>query len=309
MVPPERLKLRVMGYTAFRALTTLGSVRPTRESNAMRRQAALRLHPALTAMLNGLGDTEFGDEFRQNAVTLSTQLLTQPRPDPGQALVPHRWMLERASGDGLPLTAAGYLKPADARELAELLPEMRDYPWAGTREIDAHPVLAFREYLRDIKLVRRYKGTLRLTPLGRECLADPERLWRHCADTLIGDPAIFGGHCSVTLAVYAATADRTIRPQRIARVLSAHGWRHSGGEPLGDRDVYPVWNELWARLSAVGTPDPEAGRGEFLPRIPSAAARALIRDALFEVVPDPDVDPDEAEAGAAFRRGAYRPIR
>lgn len=271
----------------------------------MRRPAALRLHPALTAMLNGLEDTEFGDEFRQNAVTLSTQLLTQPRPDPEAALLPHRWMLERASGDGLPLTAAGYLKPADARALAELLPDMHDYPWTGKREIDAHPVLAFREYLRDIKLLRRYKGTLRLTPLGRECLADSERLWRHLADTLIGDSATFGGHCSVTLAVYAGTADRTIRAQRIARVLAAHGWRHSNSEPLGDRYVYPVWNDLWVALAAVGTPDPEAGRGEFLPRIPSAEARALIRDALFALVPDPD----ETEAGTAFRRGGYRPIR
>jgi hypothetical protein len=240
-------------------------------------------------MLNGLDDTEFGDEFRQNAVTLSTQLLTQPRPDPAAALAPHRWMLERASGDGLPLTAAGYLKPADARELAELLPDMRNYPWAGTREFDAHPVLAFREYLHDIKLLRRYKGTLCLTPLGRECRADSARLWGHLADTLIGDPETFGGHCSVTLAVYSATAERTVSVAHIARVLDAHGWRRNTGEPVGDGYVYPVWNELWVALSAVGTPEPGVGRGEVIRRSPSTAARALIRDALFEVVPGPDV--------------------
>lgn len=265
----------------------------------MQRRATLQLNPALTAVLNGLDDTEYGDGFRQNAVTLSTQLLTQPRPDPRVALAPPLWMLERASGDGLTLTAAGYMKPADARALAQFLPAMHDYPWAGAREVDAHPVISFRKYLRGIGLLRRYQGTLRLTPLGRECRANPARLWRHLADTLIGEPLSFAGQCAVTLAVYASTSERTIRVPRIARVLTAHGWRRSDGEPLVEWDIYPVWNELWVALAAVGSPDREAARDEFLPRIPSAPARALIRDALFEVVPDPD----KSDAGAAFRRG------
>jgi hypothetical protein len=89
-------------------------------------EAILRLHPALTEMLNGLADTELGDEYRQKAVAVSTHLLTAPPIDRLAALAPHRWLLERARRDGLPLTTAGYLKPADARELAALLPEMRD---------------------------------------------------------------------------------------------------------------------------------------------------------------------------------------
>ncbi len=269
----------------------------------MGHQALLRLHPALTEMLNGLADTEFGDEFRQKAVAVSTHLLTAPPIDQGAALRPHRWMLTRARGDGLPLTAAGYLKPADARDLAALLPEMRDYPWAGAREVDAHPVLAFREHLRDTGLLRRYKGTLRLSKRGRECEGDVDTLWRHLADTVVPQSSRFDAHCAVTLMVYSASAERALRPQRIARVLSVHGWKHQDGSGIGERDVYPVWNWLWGVLGAVGEPGVAASK-EFLPRIPGDAARLLIGDSLFEV----SYDADEVDAASVFRRGGYRSV-
>lgn len=269
----------------------------------MGREALLRLHPVLTEMLNGLADTEFGDEFRQKAVEVSTHLLTAAPIDRLAALAPHRWMLERARGDGLPLTAAGYLKPADARELAALLPEMRDYPWAGAREVDAHPVLAFREHLLDTGLLRRYKGTLRLSKIGRECDSDLDTLWRHLADTLVPQSSTFAAHCAVTLMVDAATARRTVRPQRIARILSVHGWKHHDGSGVSERDVYPVWNWLWGVLGAVGEPGIAPAK-EFLPRILGDAARLLVGDALFEV----SYDLDEAQPASAFRRGGYRSV-
>jgi hypothetical protein len=263
----------------------------------------LRLHPVLTEMLKGLADTEFGDEFRQKAVAVSTHLLTATPIDRRAALAPHRWMLERARGNGLPLTAAGYLKPADARELAALLPEMRDYPWAGTREVDAHPVFHFREHLRETGLLRRHKGTLRLSKRGRECDGDVDTLWRHLADTFVPQLSAFEAHCAVTLMVYSATSESKIRPQRIARILTSHGWSHPDGTPIDDRDVYPVWNWLWGVLGAVGEPGVADPR-DFLPRIPGDAARWLIGDALFEVSFDADVV-DEAPAS---RRGGYRPV-
>lgn len=269
----------------------------------MGHEALLRLHPALTEVLNGLADTEFGDEFRQKAVAVSTWLLTASPIDRAAALAPHRWMLERARGDGLLLTAAGYLKPADARELAALLPAMRDYPWSGSREVDAHPLLAFREHLLDSGLLRRYKGTLRLSKRGRECDGDVDALWRHLADTVVPQSSAFDAHCAVTLMVYSATAERTVRPQRIARILSVHGWKHHDGSGISERDVYPVWNWLWGVLGAVGEPG-VAPPKEFLPRIPGDAARLLIGDALFEV----SFDAGEVQAASAFRRGGYRPV-
>lgn len=279
------------------------------KTGPMGHEALLRLHPALTEVLNGLADTEFGDEFRQKAVAVSTHLLTAPPIDRRAALAPHRWVLEQARGDGLPLTAAGYLKPADARELAALLPEMRDFPWAGTREVDAHPVLVFREYLYDSGLLRRYKGTLRLSKRGRECDGDVDTLWRHLADTVVPQSSTFAAHCAVTLMVYSATAERTVSSQHIARILSAHGWKHNDGSPIDERDVFPVWNALWGVLGAVGEPGQAASK-EFLSRIPGDAARLLVGDALFEVSYDVgEVEAVEAvEAASASRRGKYRPV-
>jgi hypothetical protein len=269
----------------------------------MGHEALLRLHPALTEVLNGLADTEFGDEFRQKAVAVSTWLLTASPIDRAAALAPHRWMLERARGDGLPLTAAGYLKPADARELAALLPAMRDYPWSGSREVDAHPLLAFREHLLDSGLLRRHKGTLRLSKRGRECDGDVDTLWRHLADTVVPQSSAFEAHCAVTLMVYSATVETKIRPQRIARILSVHGWKHRDGSSVSERDVYPVWNWLWGVLGAVGEPGVAVSK-ELRSRIPGDAARLLIGDALFEV----SYDVDEVQAASAFRRGGYRPV-
>lgn len=256
-------------------------------------------------MLNGLEGTEFGDEFYQRAVDLSTELLTPPDVDKGLALGAHLWILERATGEGLPLTAAGYLKPADARQFAELLHAMSDYPWAGTREVDARPVLYFREYLKAVGLLRRYKGTLRLTRAGRDGLDNVDALWRHLADTLVPEASLFTEHCAVTLMVYAATSERTVRPERIARILTAHGWRQENGDSVSEREVYPVWNDLWTALGNVGTPEPSNRLREPFARELSEGARALVRDALFHVVREEPV----AQPGVALRKGGYRPSR
>lgn len=36
------------------------------------------------------------------------------------------WFLDHAAGGGLPLTAAGYLKPADVESASRVVPEMTD---------------------------------------------------------------------------------------------------------------------------------------------------------------------------------------
>lgn len=46
-------------------------------------------------------------------------------------LQPYLWFLDRANGDGLALTSAGYLKPADVTAASAVLPTMRH--WIGTK--------------------------------------------------------------------------------------------------------------------------------------------------------------------------------
>lgn len=157
------------------------------------------------------------------------------------ALAPYLWLLTRADGDGLPLTAAGYLKPADVRALAEVLPTMCDWPFPMAREINVRPVWAFREHLMAVGLLRKYKGTLRLSRMGRVVLADPSALWRHLANILVIPGPGFESDASVVVLVHAATTEGAIDMDTIARTVTELGWSHDGGDAIESLEMYPVW--------------------------------------------------------------------
>lgn len=263
--------------------------------SAHSRRVTMRLHPALTDVINALEGTPIGRDFKDRAVEVSTPTLLSTTPiDHTTALAAHRWMLERAADDGLPLTAAGYLKPADVKALAGVLPTMRDWIFPISREIDAHPVLHFRERMKADRLLRTYKGTLRVTSSGRRGLADATHLWRHLAQALVPTERSFAADASVVILVHAATTavetdDAESQPpgldvDSVAATLTALGWSHPGGEPVGKSDVYGVWNRLWAALGNVGEQPSRPARS--LTRTLSPAARRLIHDALFEELPN-----------------------
>ena len=90
----------------------------------------------------------------------------------------------RHVGDGIPLTAAGYLPPqAVIGLMAELDPGER---WFGGAKREAHtrPLLALRETVTELGLVRRTGGVLVPTKLGAELRESPLALWRHLASRL-----------------------------------------------------------------------------------------------------------------------------
>src|SRR5690554_2305497 len=89
-----------------------------------------------------------------------------------------------AVGDGVKLTAAGYLPPAVVEEIFEQLDLGREWIGKGNREDLTYPVLNLREAGQRLKLVRRYKGRLVPTARGRTLAADPVRLWWHVAESL-----------------------------------------------------------------------------------------------------------------------------
>ena len=146
-----------------------------------RRRVAWHPHPLLTEILNLLHGTPLGQALHDRATeVVGLKHLSEP-VDHATALAPFRWMLERATGDGLPLTAAGYLRPADVKAVAAELPTMDDWIFGITREVNVQPVLAFRQAMMTARLIRKYKGTLRLTKAGREGLTDPSALWLQLA--------------------------------------------------------------------------------------------------------------------------------
>ncbi len=245
------------------------------------RRVAWDLNPVLTDVLNTLGEkTPLGQAFKDRAVEVSMAKVLGDPVDHAEALVAYRHLLEQADGDGLPLTAAGYLRPADVQTLAAVMPTMRDWIHKMAREIDVRPVLHFREYVKSIGLLRKYKGSLRLTRLGRVALKDPNALWTHLVDTLAPDEQSFHTGATVVVLVHMATTEGSIDVGAVTQALTALGWSHRDGSPVSQGEVYVVWNELWDVLGNIG--EGESHRSD---RMLSHAARVMVHETLFTEVP------------------------
>lgn len=94
---------------------------------------------------------------------------------------PYRWFLDRAGAEGIKLTSAGYLPPADV-EAASAEPGLAG-EWYGkhNRELQTPPVLDLRESAMRLGLLRKFRGTLAATPAGRRLRDNPAGLWWHLA--------------------------------------------------------------------------------------------------------------------------------
>lgn len=254
---------------------------PPRVGPLRHRRVAWNLHPVLTDILNTLGETPLGQAFKDRAVDVSMLKVLGDPVDHAGALVAYRDLLERADGEGLRLTVAGYLKPADVQALAAVMPMMRNWIHKMAREIDVHPVLSFREYVKSIGLLRKYKGSLRLTRLGRVAANDPTVLWKHLADTLAPDEQSFHADATVVVLMHMATTGGRIDIGAVAQTLTTLGWSHRDGSPVSHGEVYEVRNELWDVLGNIG----ESEWSHRSDRMMSHAARVMVHEAFFTEVP------------------------
>jgi len=174
--------------------------------------------------------------------TLAADLAALPDPPEAPsdaeltaALRPHLWLLDRATDGGIPLTAAGYLKPADVEALAALLPTMGRWIGKANREDLTWPVAEFRELMvRRLGLLRNYKGRLLLTRTGAAVRGNPRMLFAHLASRLRpGDGRNFAGDADLLVLAYAAAGANTQLPwTRIAAHLNATGYRMGDGSPI-----------------------------------------------------------------------------
>lgn len=252
------------------------------EVNAALQQAYFALiefgiHPNLVEIVNRLRLTEVGDDLTARALTLGTNH-TEPTIDEiTAALRPHEWFLHRAADDGIALTAAGYLKPADVEAVAPLVPTVAEWIGKNNREAHTLPLLDFRESLRHMGLLRKLKGRLLLTKVGKAAQGDPNRLWRHLADRLraLGDSEdAFVRQANLLVLLYAATgADADLPLDRVAHCMSEFGWATSRG-PLQARDLYHL--EALVLLRNVSDRPVDFRRRDRI----SAPATALARAAL-----------------------------
>ncbi|GAB2469349.1 plasmid pRiA4b ORF-3 family protein [Xylanimonas ulmi] len=194
-------------------------------------------------------------------VTLAADLAALPDPpetpsddELAAALLPHLWLLDRASDGGIPLTAAGYLKPADVEALATLLPTMAGWIGKANREDLTWPVAEFRDLMtRPLGLLRKYRGHLLPTRAGAAARGRPRALLAHLASTLQpGDGRTFADDANLLVLAYAATSMGKQLPwAAIGAHLGEIGYRMPDGSPV-DRASLRHAGTAGSILGAIG---------------------------------------------------------
>jgi hypothetical protein len=148
---------------------------------------------------------------------------------------PYAWFLDRVGAEGIKLTSAGYLPPADVEAVSAELGLADEWIGKHNREVQTLPVLELRESAMRLGLLRKYRGMLLATPRGRKLRADPVGLWWHLAGHL--PPAKITRletHAGLLLlaAVAAGPAAGDDPLEYVARMLIEAGWANRDGTPV-----------------------------------------------------------------------------
>lgn len=194
--------------------------------------------------------------------------LTPPAPDPDvvtEFVRPYRLMLDLAADGGIPLTQAGWMKPAVVQHIYDELGMERHWIGKGNREDQTYPVAQLRQFCLDASLLRKYRGRLLPTRLGNSLTTDERLLSEVCA-RLIPAGAEYQ-RATVALVWLAAAATGELRPENVERVahllgecgLSAGGAQITGWDVRG---IYSPLDEIIERCTRVdGGSDPAATGG------------------------------------------------
>lgn len=131
------------------------------------------VEPRLVDLVNRLRFTSAGEGVTARAVSLISAPARPVESEIRAALRAYQWFLDRAVGEGIPLTAAGYLKPADVTAASTVVPAMNDWIGENNREVNCVPLLDLRRTLQSTGLLRKHKGRLLLTRAGASAQRDP----------------------------------------------------------------------------------------------------------------------------------------
>ena len=168
---------------------------------------------------------------------------------------PYTWFLDRAGTEGIKLTSAGYLPPADVAAAAAELGLAGEWIGKLNREVQTTPVLVFRESMMRLGLLRKYRGALLATPAGRTLRDNPASLWWHLAEHLpppnLSRPET---HASILL-LAAVVIGGEAAPDPLeyaARMMGEAGYQRSDGTPLTSRDVRAAAYDTHIALIRLG---------------------------------------------------------
>lgn len=193
---------------------------------------------------------------------------------------PYAWLLRRV-GDGLALTAAGWLPPAVVTAVMEEAGLDSDWIGKNNREDQTWPVHSLRTSAQSLGLLRVSKGRLLRTKAGAALTDDALGLWRHIAERAGTPPRDPFGQAATPLLLLAVAAGAH-EDTRLDQVLSTAGWR-TGGDAAVDRWApRRAASLVTAVLTAMGAYG-ERGHRRYgsAPRTPTSGAQALARVALL----------------------------
>jgi hypothetical protein len=192
---------------------------------------------------------------------------------------PYSWLLDRVGTEGIKLTGAGYLPPVHVEAAMTALDLGEEWIGKGNREVQTMPVLHLRESATKMGLLRKHRGMLLATSVGKKLCGDPVGLWWHLAERM---PPKSTDRCEtqaglLLLAAIAAGVSGDLNAI-VAQLLGAIGWvRSDGTELTGSAAAAAAWDTrtvLW-RLGGFGADGHGSGPGK-----PTSEGTVFVRAAL-----------------------------
>lgn len=192
-----------------------------------------------------------------------TEATSETIPDlPGEAYQPFVDFLELV-GDGLKLTQAGRIPPAQVNELSHILGLDEWYPGKFNREDHVYPVALLHELSRHLGFVYLRKGTLLPSKAGRALLSGAPGTGKLFADKLpLRTQKRFNEDAGwITLLVAGSGVSVSEWASWIAEVLWAIGWERGTATvvlpPLAHNPTLDVLQLLVRGLDPAEQPEPE----------------------------------------------------
>ncbi|GAA4816950.1 plasmid pRiA4b ORF-3 family protein [Nocardioides caeni] len=216
----------------------------------------------LVDLLDQLIRTPVGGDLVARAVAISTPEVPDAETVRSH-LAAYQWFLDRAADNGIPLTAAGYMKPAEVEAAAGVVPAASDWIGKKNREDLTVPILEFRQSLQQMGLLRKFKGSLLLTRAGKVAQRDAGVLWQYLADHLVdGSGDTFGAQARLLALLCLASEPKGAHERRLADALTHLGWRQRDGRPVSPDQGQWAIREVINLLGNVA----EAPRDRPMPR-------------------------------------------
>ena len=201
----------------------------------------------------------------------------EPEPAPESVVAVYTWLLRRI-GDGVRLTQAGYLPPAMVTEAMQALGWTQRWYGKQNREDMTIPILELRESAQQLGLLRKSRGHLLPTKVGRSAAEDPALLYAHIAARLpLGrtEPQRQAGAVFLLMTASGLPLDTNV----LAAGMWQLGWADpaTGRAPSAESATWAA-RDTWTLIERIAGPGPAAFRpsGPATPEAVRLARAALL---------------------------------